>query len=140
KLHDLAAFVEHFELFLGVAVVGEDVDLGDDVEGDLAGVDFRGEFVAGDDGLDLFIEFDDALGAGAVNGLVAGSDDGFEAEGFVQRGKGHQRDDGGAVGIGDDAAGRVFGGLRIDFGHDEGNVRVHAEGGGVVDHDGAGRG
>ena len=44
--------------------------------------------------------------------------------------------DGGAVRVGDDSAGTVqrIGGVAL--GHDERHVLVHAEGGGVVNHDG----
>ena len=44
--------------------------------------------------------------------------------------------DGGAVGVGDDAPRAAEGVFGVAFGDDEGHVIVHAEGGGVVYHDG----
>ena len=50
---------------------------------------------------------------------------------MVQGVDGHQRDDGGAVGVGDDAL-VLLHVLRIDLRHDQGHIRVHAEGAGVI--------
>lgn len=75
------------------------------------------------------------------NRLVAGGDDGFQPEALVQGEEGHQRNDGGAVRVGDDVAGVVEGRFRVDFRHHQGHVRVLAEGGGIVDdHAARGRG
>lgn len=52
----------------------------------------------------------------------------------------HEGDDGGAVGIGDDVSRVVEGGLGVDFGDDEGDLWVHAEGRGVIDDDTSGLG
>lgn len=140
QVEDFAGFVEHFELFLGVAAVLEDVDVGDDVGGDLVGVDVFGDFAVVGEGLDLGVELGDTGGAGAGDGLVGRGDDVFEAEGLVKRAEGHEGDDGGAVGVGNDALGGVLSVSGVEFGDDEGDVGVHAEGGGVVDDDGTGGG
>lgn len=140
QAEDLPALVEHFHLFPGVAVFGEDIDLRDDIECDLTRVDFRGKRGAGGDGADLLLKFDDTAGTGAGNRLVGGGDHGFEAEGIVERGEGHQGDDGGAVRIRDDVPGTVGSGVRINFRDYERDIPVHAEGGGIINDHGTGGG
>ncbi len=80
-----------------------------------------------------------------AGGLVAGRHHRAQAEGVVQGLQWQHRRHRGAVGVGDDAPRRP--GVQlvgVDLGDDEGDVGVHAEGGGVVDDqrpggDGAGR-
>ena len=62
----------------------------------------------------------------------------LQAERLVQRSERHQRDDGRAVRVRDDVARMVFRGFRIDFRHDQRHVRIHPEGGRIVDHHRAG--
>ena len=58
--HDLATFVEHLHLFLGVAVVEKLIDVGDEVEGDLVWVDLFLHFTTLRPGAGLLLQFDDA--------------------------------------------------------------------------------
>ena len=61
----------------------------------------------------------------------------------MERVETHHGNDGGAVRVGDDAFGPIFGSFRIDLGYYEGNLGIHPEGGGVIDHHrarGGGRG
>ena len=70
-------------------------------------------------------------GAGAGHRLVAAGHDALDGTVVVQGVDGHQRDDGGAVGVGDDSL-VLLHVLRIDLRHDQGHIRVHAEGAGVI--------
>lgn len=140
KVEDFSSFEEHFLFFFGVAVVEEGIDVGDEIVGDLARVDFGFDGLPVDEGVDLGFEFDDSLGTAAGDGLVSGGDEAFESEGAVEGGEAHQSDDGGAVGIGDDVFGVLVGGLGVDFGNDQGDLRVHAESGGVINDETAGGG
>ena len=134
KIEDFSAFVEHFEFFLSVAIVGKGIDLGNDVEGDLTRIDLLYDRLARGDGVDLLLEFGNALCAAAGNGLVGRGDDRFQAEGTVQGRERHEGNDGGAVRIRDDAVRMILGGEGIDFGDDKRYASIHAEGGGVIDH------
>ena len=110
-----------------------------DVKGDLVRINFLRHRFAGDDLLDLALQFFDGLGARAGNGLVAGGENALHTESLVQRIERHQRNGGGAVRVGDDAL--VLLHVRgIDFGHDERDGIVHAEGAGVIHHHAAGLG
>ena len=102
-MHDLAAFVLHLRLLLGVAVGQENIHLRQDVEGDLVGIDLARDGLAGDDLPDLAAQFLDGPGAGAGDGLVAGGKNRLDCQSPVQRVERHERDGGGAIGIGDDA-------------------------------------
>ena len=86
-------------------------------------------------GAHLGFQFRNAVLAAAGNRLITGGDDGFQPETLMQREEGHQRNDGGAVRVGDNIAGVVEGRFRIDFRHHQGHVRLLPEGGGIVnDH------
>lgn len=140
EAEDFSPFVEHFLLFFGIAGVLEGVDVWDDVMKDLTWVDFRDEFALIDIGVNLIFKLDDSLSAASRDGLVGGGDDAGEAEGLVQGGESHQGDDGAAVRVRDDITGMGFCGLGVNFGDDEGDLRVHAEGRGIIDDDASGLG
>ena len=57
SVHDFLGLVVHLHLFLGIAVVGEDVNLGDDIEGQLMGELLYGDRLSGKNLTVLFVEF-----------------------------------------------------------------------------------
>ncbi|MFM1945333.1 MAG: hypothetical protein RI897_4315 [Verrucomicrobiota bacterium] len=136
-VHDFPTFVFHFHFFPGVAGGEEGIDVGEDVEGDLVGVDFAGDGLVICDLVYLIFEFFDGFGAGAGDGLVTGGEDAFAMEGLMERVEGHEGDCGGAVRIGKDAV-MTFDVLGVDLRDDEGDGVVHPEGAGVVDDHAAG--
>ncbi len=136
-VHDLLRFVEHLHLFLGVAVVGEHVNVRDEVVGELVCELLHGDWLAFDDFLVLLLEFCHACCTGAACALVRGNVNGLDLAQVVDRLEGDNHHDGRAVRVSDDALVEldVF---RVHFRHDERNVRVHAEETRVVDDDCAG--
>ena len=74
---------------------------------------------------------------GAARGLVGRDDHALDAVLLMDRPQRHQRGDRGAVRVGNDAL-VIANAVRVDLGDHQRHVRVHAEGGGIVDHDGAG--
>ncbi len=136
-VHDFSSFVFHFHFFLGVAGGEEGIDVGEDVEGDLVGVDLAGDGLVFGDLVDLVFEFLDGFGSGAGDGLVTGGEDAFAVEGLVERVEGHEGDCGGAVGVGEDTL-VVFDVCGIDLGDDQRDGVIHPEGAGVIDDDAAG--
>ena len=72
----------------------------------------------------------------AAGGLVGRKDHALDAVLTVDRPQRHQRGDGGAVRVGDDAL-VIPDAAGVDLGDHQRDVRVHAEGRGIVDHNGA---
>ena len=70
----------------------------------------------------------------SARALVAGHVDALDVAETLQRLQNHDHHDGGAVGVGDDAARTVQGVLSVALGHHQGHVVVHAEGRAVVNH------
>ena len=138
QVQDLARLDDDLPLLLGVAVVAEDVDMGQRVEGDGVRVDRGLERLAGGVGLDLRLQLHHGLVAGAAHGLVGVDDDALDADavaqGREQRHQLHRR----AVGVGHDAF--VSLGVRVvDARDDERDAGLHAPLRRVVDDDGAAR-
>ncbi len=136
-MQDLAALVDDLPLLARVAVVEEDIHLGQGVEGDLVGVDRRADRAPGDVGLHLGLQLGDGLVARAADRLVGVHHDAFESRGVAERGEhGHQLHRR-AVGVGDEALmGARVGG--VDLGHHQRHARLHPPARRVVDDHGAG--
>ena len=137
-VHDFACLVVHLHLLLGVVVGGHLVDLRDDVVGELVGelIDGLG-FARLDEFLVLLLELGHGSCTGAACALVAGYVYFLDVRELLDGLKHHYHHDGGAVGVGDNAARAVEGVGGVALGDNQGHVVVHAEGAGVVDHDGA---
>ena len=134
--HDLAGLPDHLHLLFRIPVVEEDVDVRQHVERDLLRIDVRLGRAAVEQRGGLGRELVYRLLAGARNGLVGADVDPLDSNGVVDGLQGDQHLDGRAVRVGDDAAVAVVGDLRrVDLGHDERDVVLVAELGGVVDHD-----
>ena len=139
-IEDLARLHLHLPLLLGRAVGHEDVDMGDAVEGDLLGEALAVDRRIGVDGAGLVEELVHRLLAGAGDRLIGGHDHALDPRQIMQRLQRHHHLDGRAIGIGDDVALLVAGdGIGIDLRHDQRHVGIHAELGGIVDDDAAGR-
>ena len=146
---DLPRLVDRLDLLAGGAVLGERVDLGEDVErhrlaedvADRERIDIRAaellHLVV--QLLDLFGEFPRPVAARPRHGLIRGQDQRTEAGGTVQRRERHHRDDRRAVGDRDDLR-RSLQRLGIHLGDHERHVGLHPERGRLVDADRAGRG
>ena len=138
-VHDLMGFIHHLHFFLGVVIVQEDVDLGNQVISDLIMLrkagrreDLRFVRFAFGKCSGFVIELIDPFFAGAGNSLVRADHDAFDTGQIVNRFQRHQHDDGGAIRIGDDAF--VFCNVfRVDFRDNQRHLRIHTEGGGVID-------
>ena len=133
-VQNFAALDLHLPLFFGVAVVEEDVDLGDGVEGQLARMLGDDDIAASGQGGVLLVQLDRRRAARAGGGLVGVGDHADDAA-LAHQGRERERQRHRAtVGRGDDAVvfAQVFG---VDFGHDERHIGLLAEGGRVVEGD-----
>ena len=135
-MEHLARLFDDLVLFLVVAVLGHLGVVRENVEGDLVRKHRAPDLVARRKVAGLILELLHGGGARARRRLVGRHDDALHAGGLVDRPHGDRQDGGGAVGVGDDAVmvGEI---ARIDLGHDQRRVGVHAEGRRIVDHDAA---
>ena len=132
QAEDLAVLADDLPFLLGVAVVEEDVDLGQRVERDRVRVHAGDRGLARDVGADLGLELGQRVGAGARHGLVGVDHDPLEADRVAERHQDGRHLHRGAVRVGDDA--RVaFEVARVDLRDDERDRRVHPPGRRVVD-------
>ena len=133
-VQNFAALDLHLPLFFGVAVVEENVDLRNRVEGQLARM-FRDDdlFAGGERGV-LRVQLGRGRAARAGGGLVGVGDHAHDAALAHQRRERERQRHGAAVGRGDDPAvlAQVFG---IDLGHHQRHIGLLAEGGRVVEGD-----
>ena len=101
---------------------------GNGVEGDLLG-----EFLARDrlvvvDGAGLLEQLVHGVLARVRDGLIGRDHDALDRRQIMQRLERHDHLDGRAVGIGDDVAlAKVGDGMRVDLGHDQRHLGIHAE-------------
>ena len=136
-MHDFTRFVEHLHLLLGVKVVGEDIDLGYHVVGQLViELLYRGGFAFHE----LFVlmhQLGHGGGTGPAGSLVSGHMHRLDVGELFERLQSDNHLYGGAVGVGNHAAGTHLGIGAIDFGHHQRHIFVHAECARIVDHDSA---
>ena len=135
-VHDLARFVVHLHLFLRISVVGEDIDLGNDVVSQLIGEFLNVRLFAGRECAVLGLEFVHGSLACAGGCLVTGHVHAADVAQLLDGLERHHHHNRGAIGIGNDATGAVEGICGVALGHHEGHVLIHAEGAGIVDHHG----
>ena len=135
-VHDFARFIVHLHLLLGVVVVKEDVHLRNHVECQLVRELFYLHLVAVECLARLGEQFVHGYGSGTAGGLIGRHADAADVAQLFDGLQSHDHDDGGAIGVGDDAARAVEGVFGIAFGHNQRHVAVHAESAGVVNHDG----
>ena len=63
EIEDFPGLMEHFLFFLGVSAVLEDIDVRNDVVGNLVRIDFFFDGRAGGESLDLVLQLDNSLGS-----------------------------------------------------------------------------
>ena len=136
-VHDLARLVVHLQFLLRVVIVAEDVDLGDEVVGELVGELLHLGLFASCDGLDLVIQLGHTTCPSSAGGLIGGYVDTADVAEALDGVQGDDHLDGCAVGVGDDATGADEGIGSIYLRYDERDIILHTEGAGVVDHHGA---
>ena len=140
-IEDLLRLDHHLPLFLREAVLHEDVDVGDEVEGDALRKLLLLDLLQRVERLGLAVELVHAVLAGAGDRLVGRDDDALDGGVVMQGLEGDDELRGRAVRVGDDALLLdVAHGLGVHLRDHEGHVGVVAPGGGVVDHDRALRG
>ena len=106
-LHDLLRLVDHLHLFLRVAVVKEDVDVGKTVKGYLMRIDLLLDLLLFVDGQDLALQFLDGLLSGTGDRLIGGDDDPLDPRRVVERFQDDHHLDGGTVRVRDDVLLRI---------------------------------
>ena len=136
-MHYLFGLVIHLHLFLGVVVVGEDIDLGNEIVGQLMGETLGPGGAAGGKLGILLHKLVHCRGSGSGSGLIGGDmhrayrrqvSYGFER---------HHHLYGSAVRIGYDAARSVESIVAVHFGHHQRHVDIHAESARIVNHRGS---
>ncbi len=136
-MHNLLSLVVHLHLLLGIAVVGEGVNLWYDIEGKLVGKLLNSRFFACKNLTVLLNKLGHGGGSCPTGGLVAGDMNASDMADVLKCLKGYNHHNSGAVGIGDYTTWTLEGISGIAFGDDEGDVLIHAEGAGIVYHDGS---
>ena len=131
-----SAFVLHLHFFIRVAFRLFGADPGDDVHGNRNREDFRLCLLPLNIGGEFVLELVLPLNARAGYRLIGADNHGLNGGQAVDAGDRHQRDDCGTVGACDDAA-VIKGVLPVNLRDDKRNLRIEAEGGAVVDIDGA---
>jgi hypothetical protein len=133
QVKDLAALGDDLPLFLRVAVVEEDVDLGQRVERNRMGIDRWLLRLTGDMCPDLALELRDRVRARPRDRLVRVDDDPLDADAVPQRHQDRNELHGGAVGVGDDPL-VTLEVVRVHLRDDERHRLVHPPRTRVVDH------
>ena len=137
QVHQLPAFVLHLHFFAGVAFKLFAADLGNQVECDLMGEDLGLVGLALTQGFHFVHQFNGTACTGTGNSLIGGGSHGADGGDLVQRIDSGDGDDGGAVGVGDDAL-VVLHILGVDLRNDQRHIGVQTECGGVIHEGGTG--
>ena len=133
-MHNLACLVEHLHLFLRIAVIGEHVDLWDDIICQLVRELLHRHRLTVDKLLVLLLQLGHGSGTGATGTLIGRDADALDVAQLLERLQHHHHHDGRAVRIGNDATRAHQCILGIALGNNQRHVGVHAEGTAVVDH------
>ena len=139
RVENLLGLGHHLPFLLRVAVLHEDVDVRNAVEGDLLGELLGLDLPAGHVlALGLRPQLVHGVLAGAGDGLIGRDDDALDGRRVVQRLQRHDHLRGRAVRVGDDVLLGVAGHrVGVHLRHDQRHVQVVAPGRGVIDHDAA---
>ena len=137
-LEDLARFLDDFALFVVVTGVGVNSGVvAEDVEGVGMRDHLRREGPPVEAGAGRFLQFLHRRRTGAAGRLIGRQDHALDAVLLVDWPQRHQRRDRRAIRVGDDAL-VIPDAVSVDLGDHQRHVRIHPEGRGIVDHDGAG--
>ena len=137
RVQDLLGLHHHLPFFLGETGIQEDINVGNDVEGDLLGEASLRDRVGHEHGPGLGEQLVHRLFSGARHRLIGRDHDPLDDRQVMQRLQRQHQLGGGAVGIGDDALGNLVQRLGVHFGHHQRHAAVHAPGAGVINHDAA---
>ena len=138
RIENFLGLNHHLPLFLGRAVFHEGVDVGDDVEGNLLGKSLRLDLVIDVDALGLGPQLVHGRLATAGHRLIGRTVHALDLGTIMDRLERHHQLDGRTVRVGNDALlGHTIERFRVHFRYDQGDIRVHAPGRGVVDDNGA---
>mmetsp|Transcript_24192 Transcript_24192/g.29338 ORF Transcript_24192/g.29338 Transcript_24192/m.29338 type:complete len:290 (+) Transcript_24192:684-1553(+) len=134
---DLASLLHHLHLLLVVSIFHHVGVVGEQVECVLASEDVGGERLAIDNLLGLLLQLCHSSGSSTRGGLVGGDHHAVHTHSLVEGSGSHQADDGGAVGVGNNA---TSAGLHpshclwVNFGDHQRDTFGHPEGTAVVDN------
>ena len=137
QVHNLPALVLQLHFLAGIALVLLAANLGNQVEGNLVGEHLGLVLLPSGQCLHLVHQLDGAAGTGTGHRLIGGDGHGADGADGVQGIDGGGGDDGGAVGVGDDAL-VLLHVLGVDFRHHQGHIVIQPEGGGIVHEDSTG--
>ena len=133
-MHYLLGFKVHLHLLAGIAVIGECIDVGNEVESKLAHEFLHfGLFAAGNLGA-LAFKFVHAGGSGTAGGLIGCHMHPSDWRKAVYRVESHHHLDCGAVRIGNYVSRSLQSIGTVDFGHNQRHIGVHAESARIVNH------
>ena len=136
-MHNLLRLVIHLHLLLRVAVGLEDVNLRNDVVGQLVGELLHGLHLARlDHLLILLLQFGHGGSTGTRGTLIRRDVDALDVRDILQGLQHYYHHDGRTVGVGNDATGTLQCILGITLGHHQGHIVVHAESTRVINHHG----
>ena len=133
-MHDLACFVEHLHLLLGISVVGEDINLRDDVIRQLVREFLHLHRLVVHQLTILLLQLCHGSCTCARCALVAGDVYALDVAELLQRLQHYHHHNSGAVRIGDDTARTLQSILGIALRHYQWYIVAHAERRRVVDH------
>ena len=134
-MHNLAGLVEHLHLLLGVAVVGEHVNLRNHVVGELVGELAYSNRLVVDEFLVFLLQFGHGSCAGTACALIACDVDALDMANSLKRLEHHYHHDSSTVWVGNDVARTVEGILGVALGHYQRHIVAHTECRRVVNHD-----
>ena len=130
-MHDLPAFVLHLHFFAGVAFIGLATDLRNQVESDLVREDLGLVGFTLSQCIHLVLQLHRTFCTCTGNGLISRGGHGADGGDGVQGIDSSQGDDGGAVGVTDNAIVPSYI-LGVNLGNDQRHLGIHTESRGVI--------
>ena len=126
-VHNLACLVEHLHLFLGVTIVGEDVNLRNHIISQLIGKLIDGNFFTVEHLTVLLLQLCHSSCTCSAGSLIGSHMNALDMTQIFQTLQGYHHHDSGTVGIGNDTSGTIQSILSITFGYHQGHILIHTE-------------
>ncbi len=137
---NLAGFVDHLHLFLGIAVIQEVIDLRQTVESDLMRINLGVRRATVEQFTGLNAQLVNGVATGTRHRLIGGDHHPLQGSSIVQGLKSHHHLNSRAVRVGDNTLFVVLGNiLRIDLGHHQRHLGIHTPSAGIIHTDRSGR-